>query len=27
MWRVYVQEVCSFDAQEGPKGYVGMQVR
>jgi hypothetical protein len=24
---VYVQEVCTFDAQEGPKGHVDMQVR
>jgi hypothetical protein len=26
MWRVFLQEVCSFDAKEGPKGYVGLQV-
>lgn len=24
--RVYVQELCSFDAQEGPKSHVGQQV-
>eukprot|EP00879_Flechtneria_rotunda_P015585 GHRR01016299.1.p2 GENE.GHRR01016299.1~~GHRR01016299.1.p2 ORF type:complete len:145 (+),score=67.02 GHRR01016299.1:705-1139(+) len=27
IYRAFLQEVCSFDAQEGPKSFVGVEVR